>query len=800
MKNYKKGLLTIAVLSAMTLMAAEDTTIYVNTFEDTDVDDNQCSLREAVIAASTHKAYNGCPKGRPNNTNTPNVIQLEAGEYHLSSELTPNSPMIIKGKAPADWSSKDLVTNDFPARKPIETKIVGKQSTRLINTTLNDKPAITLQDLIFKDGKTNGQGGALFLGGETVLNNVWITNSTAAKGGAIFLDGPNSSLTINGGQFERNNALSGSVLDMSCNAALAYTQRKITLSGSTYIDNGDGTNDSVLNFCGQPALSLFSNTITENKANSNNGSIIKFYADILGNQPSLSSSSTLTLTSNTIVKNTAQGIFSYDQNGAKLLAYNILGFNTGKSCFYQSGNIAETKTANISINTNALNLFNGNDQCELPQEILARTDTHTLNLNGISFGDVLSPLQQAKDYTSYMAMYFPKDLKTANDFVDMGRNECAKLDQRGFSRVTELQPVVAGVTNDTCDLGSVEVLRFGLKNQVQSNQSILKMIQGYQNEIDVFQQAIDDPKTWQIYIPYYKNRISYFENLKKLTQANQKYRPVYFDPFLNNLPDEMVYDDGSRKILNLDLNNYDVLKPEPLGIGKLDQNKLFSGLYDANLKCEWDANLGRVIMYRTDDRITPEGDAEFCKYTLRSKSTQHEASAYLMARFGNIVPNVEAVSYTIEHGTTQTVTVDLLKNANDNGDGSTAGLLLNKNKSPFYLNTKGEAQAIRFIKVPDNVTVVSERQGACPGADRLEICHGGNITLQLINTLDPFNYKVTYVVYDADGDKSAEGLISLNNTAVADNSVRKSGGGAMGWISLIGLLSLAWARQRKLKN
>lgn len=34
MKNYKKGLLTLMVLSAMSLMAAEDTFIHVTTFDD----------------------------------------------------------------------------------------------------------------------------------------------------------------------------------------------------------------------------------------------------------------------------------------------------------------------------------------------------------------------------------------------------------------------------------------------------------------------------------------------------------------------------------------------------------------------------------------------------------------------------------------------------------------------------------------------------------------------------------------------------------------------------------------------
>ena len=36
MKNYKKGLLTLAILSAMPLMAAVDRNIYVTTFEDED--------------------------------------------------------------------------------------------------------------------------------------------------------------------------------------------------------------------------------------------------------------------------------------------------------------------------------------------------------------------------------------------------------------------------------------------------------------------------------------------------------------------------------------------------------------------------------------------------------------------------------------------------------------------------------------------------------------------------------------------------------------------------------------------
>ncbi|MGE8562736.1 MAG: CSLREA domain-containing protein, partial [Acinetobacter bohemicus] len=49
MKSYKKGFLCSIILSAMSLMAAEEKTIYVNTFADENGDNlNNCSLREAI--------------------------------------------------------------------------------------------------------------------------------------------------------------------------------------------------------------------------------------------------------------------------------------------------------------------------------------------------------------------------------------------------------------------------------------------------------------------------------------------------------------------------------------------------------------------------------------------------------------------------------------------------------------------------------------------------------------------------------------------------------------------------------
>ena len=137
----------------MSLMAAEDKTIYVNTFEDEDGENaSKCSLREAVTAASTHRAYGGCAAGESYAANTASIIQLEAGEYKLTKELEPHSSMVINGKSPTDYSRTGVLTNTYPALTAATTRISGQGKVRIFNTANLDKPEITLNNLILKDG------------------------------------------------------------------------------------------------------------------------------------------------------------------------------------------------------------------------------------------------------------------------------------------------------------------------------------------------------------------------------------------------------------------------------------------------------------------------------------------------------------------------------------------------------------------------------------------------------------------------------------------------------------------------
>lgn len=98
------------------------------------------------------------------------------------------------------------------------------------------------------------------------------------------------------------------------------------------------------------------------------------------------------------------------------------------------------------------------------------------------------------------------------------------------------------------------------------------------------------------------------------------------------------------------------------------------------------------------------------------------------------------------------------------------------------------------------MTITADRQGACPEPDDKEICYGGNIYVQEVNTFNPFNFSFNYQVYDADGTASNTATVSVISTATTTDDTRPagSGGGSTGIFSIFGLLSLlAYRRFRK---
>ena len=788
MKNYKKGILALAILSTMSLMAADDKTIYVTTFDDEDGENTaKCSLREAVTAAATHQAYGGCPIGQTSTSMT-NVIQLEEGEYKLTRELQPNSSLSILGKVPTDYTKPDVLTNTFPAITALKTTISGQGKSRIFNTTNLNKPALNLTNIILKDGYSNDAGGALYLGSTSTLTNIQILNSKAKFGGAIFLNDVDTGLTFNRGIIQGNDATEGSALSMTCSDNLVYTNRTINVTGISILGNGSNSSLSTMAFCGQPAAIFTANTITNNTANAQSGRIIQFSSVTPEKSVNLSANASLGLLSNTIVKNNAFSTLLYNSRGVKSVQYNILAFNgVGKSCRYADGDVAEVKGTNFLNLYNAVTLTVGNDQCETANEILTEEVKKTLvDVSGVNVDTVLSSLQTPTEYTAFMPMYFLRDLGTDKDLVNVNSAGCGLMDQRGMTRILN--------ANGNCDLGSTEILSLTATDLATKNTSVVQIINNYQKEYDKFKSLIENKDTNPDYLPYYKIMMNDYNNLTNHTKSDQKYRTLFIDPFALNLPDESVRADGGREIKHLTVENYDV-QVESLGTGKLDDKDQFVGVIDPALHCEWNADLKQILMYRTDDFITATGDNELCKYTLTMKGSNpvKSSSAYVVANFVNIAPDAKDVNFNIQHGTDQKIDINLLDQMNDDGDGLVSKLTNKPNKSRYYLNAEGQDLAIRISSVPDPVAVTAERSGPCPGNDKKMTCLGGKISVQIKNTLDPFDYKLKYVAYDADGLASNEATVVLKNSASTTSA--RSGGGATGIFGLLGLLGLIGLRR-----
>lgn len=814
-KNFNRSLLVLSILATLPLMAATSTNkvINVTTFVDENGENSTaCSLREALVAAEQNQAYGGCDAGETTSSVT-DTIQLKAGTYILSSTLKPKSNLHIVGDAATSWDSKNPLTNDYPQALPIATTIIGQGEFNLVDTTSGQKPTVSLQNVRLSNGQandSNGRGGAIIAGGALNLSHVIIEKSGAAQsGGAIYLAGANSNLTMDSTIIQTNNAPNGAAIGMSCIDGLTMTPRSITIQNSSIINNGSNTSKSILGFCGKPVIELSANTIAQNTASATDGSIIKFTADSAPNSTQtaiLDTGSGISLNSNTIVENTAFASFLYDSIGQKSLSYNILAFNKGHSCRYLLGKVSDDKqTANLSLFNNALAMNPSNpDYCYLPPNFNVLANNVFVDVSNYQRANLLSTLQSANEQNAYLPMYFLNASGT-NPLInsaDKGAGVCSKNDQRGISRQIDTKHL--NPTNNRCEIGSTEIVQLTAVDLAASNSSQVAMLDNFQSEADYFQKLIDDKSTPVQFLNFYATqRDRYKQNIVDY-KVGLPYRGIAFDIFNESTPNEVQNSDGSRTIRNFDTNAYEV-KTQALSTGAdiFASNNAGSlpTQTDEHLKCVWNPTLKQIVMYRTDGMRSAAGDYDYCTYTITDKAQPNvKSSGILQAHFNNIAPIAKNSSATFVYGTSQEVKLDLLHSSiyNDDGDGNSTQSNFPVGKMSYYINpTNGINAPIKFADLDSSLQITAQYSQLCPDESK-QTCYGGEISIKPKNFFNKFNYPIKYQVFDADGTLSNEATLSLVNTATTTNDTRKgSSGGAFGWVGVLGLLGLAAYRQRR---
>ena len=189
-------ILAVLVTSLLTRPAlARAATITVNSLADPNPGTTLCVLRDAITAANTKAAINGCPAG----TGTDTINFSVSGMIDLGSTLptitntSPNSLTI-------DGTGQSITISGQNLYRVMEVGVVGPATVKLANLNI-----------------ANGNGGGSFGGGGilsngstsllTVSNCTFANNNSGFAGGGIENDG--GTLTVTNSTFSGNSAPEG---------------------------------------------------------------------------------------------------------------------------------------------------------------------------------------------------------------------------------------------------------------------------------------------------------------------------------------------------------------------------------------------------------------------------------------------------------------------------------------------------------------------------------------------------------------------------------------------------------------
>lgn len=159
------AILSIASALVVGPPASAAATIVVDETEDENNSDADCSLREAIQAANTDAAVDGCTAGSGTDT-----IQVPGGRFPLHmGQLTISTPMVIDGAG--TLVERDLVENNPQRIFAVEAAVV------------------TMSDLTIAEGDGNVLGAGILHGdGDLLLRRVVLRDNWGSEGGGIWSD------------------------------------------------------------------------------------------------------------------------------------------------------------------------------------------------------------------------------------------------------------------------------------------------------------------------------------------------------------------------------------------------------------------------------------------------------------------------------------------------------------------------------------------------------------------------------------------------------------------------------------
>lgn len=553
---------TILLLMLQNAYAAE---IQVTTTEDQDGDDaSKCSLREAIKASNTKKAFGGCEAGErfyvdsillydPEKSEDPNVSKVFQLDDRYG-ELKVESDVRIRGTRALSFLKKDGWNGTEPAREPLTVTIKASTNARLFNTSTS-RSSLTLENLILEGG-TAALGGAIRAGGSVNLSRVEIKNAQASvSGGAIYLEGTASSLNATDVLLQGNRAPVGAAVSMTCVDNLVLTTRTLGFLRTSVVGNGSSNSKSIVEACGIPTGTITASTFGANQTVQTNqsldnadqfGAILKFKGSRQAELGNLAGNiGRVTIVGLTLTDNQGDTAFAYDELNLFSIQNSLLAFNQRFDCAY-AGSRSPELNERISMLSNfiggtpytAVDARYLSTTCAIGRTTYTNTTTNLYQENS-TFADVLYPLA---NYGGYTLGYLPKlaATTTAKTLVDKGVlvSQCLEFDQRSVSRSSGFKSKATNSsTEPRCDIGALEY------SQLTANDDNDVVNSSYSAELerkitDLTDEEVDD-------LPEYDRQIIKFrqDELATYVEAYKKdftYRRAYVSILDNDVALELV--------------------------------------------------------------------------------------------------------------------------------------------------------------------------------------------------------------------------------------------------------------------
>lgn len=235
-RRFARRSLALLALSGMTAFAcAEENVIYVNSSLDEPVattpGDGRCTLREALDSARNDRA--NLSGGDCNNGNEgPDVIEFVPGltEVVLEDYVTAYGGVTLRcplPPEPAAGEARDEPQTCTIRRRAFQldasgapTAVPNPKSFRLIDS----RGSLSVSRITFENGQApdfgaGREGGAIYSTGSLIVTDSVFRNNVAVDGGAIFLSGTNSALSVTRSVFIGNSSRAYTLIDGAGNVA-----------------------------------------------------------------------------------------------------------------------------------------------------------------------------------------------------------------------------------------------------------------------------------------------------------------------------------------------------------------------------------------------------------------------------------------------------------------------------------------------------------------------------------------------------------------------------------------------------